>query len=103
MLREAVALRLKSAARIDEPTSAWVDRWRPIMIATVHLHTLTGEQLLTVEGHDFDPFVTLTVRDRSVHLTRDQARMAGDALRAIALTAIDEYFVRDDVDRADYS
>jgi hypothetical protein len=49
------------------------------MIATVHFHTPTGEQLLTVEGRDFDPFVTLTVRDYSVHLTRDQARMAGDA------------------------
>jgi hypothetical protein len=63
------------------------------MIATVHLHTVTGEQLLTVQGQDFDPFVTLTVRDRSVELTRDQARMAGEALRAVALTAVDEYFV----------
>jgi hypothetical protein len=72
------------------------------MIATVRLHTPAGEQLLTVEGHDFDPFVTLTVRDHSVHLTRDQARMAGDALRAIALTAVDEYFAGDDVDRTDH-
>lgn len=60
------------------------------MIATVRLHTPTGEQLLILEGHDFDPFVTLTVRDCSVHLTRDQARMAGDALRAIALTSPDD-------------
>jgi hypothetical protein len=61
------------------------------MIATVRLHTPAGEQLLTVEGHDFDPFVTLTVRDYSVHLTRDQARMAADALRALALTATDPF------------
>ena len=63
------------------------------MIAAVRFQTVTGENLLTVQGHDFDPFVTLTVRDCSVELTRDQARMAGDALRAVALTAIDEYFV----------
>jgi len=62
------------------------------MIATVHLHTPAGEQLLSVEGNDFDAFITLTVQDRSVHLTRDQARMAGEALRAIAMTDVDEYF-----------
>ena len=64
------------------------------MIATVHLHTTTGEHLLSVHGRDFDPFVRLTFRGCSVDLTRDQARMAGDALRAAALTAIDEQFVR---------
>jgi hypothetical protein len=63
------------------------------MIATVHLHTTSGEYLLTVQAHDFDPFITLTVRGCSVDLTRDQAHMAGDALRAAALTAIDEQFV----------
>jgi hypothetical protein len=66
---------------------------RDEMIATVHLHTTTGEHLLSVQGHDFDPFVTLSVRGCSVDLTRDQARMASDALRAVALTAIDEQFV----------
>jgi hypothetical protein len=63
------------------------------MIATVHLHTTTGEQLLSVQGHNFDPFVTLTLRGCSVDLTRDQARMASDALRAAALTAEDEQLV----------
>ena len=63
------------------------------MIATVHLHTTTGEHLLSVQGHDLDPFVTLSVRGSSVDLTRDQARMASDALRAVALTAVDEQFV----------
>jgi hypothetical protein len=63
------------------------------MIATVRLHTTTGEHLLSVQGHNFDPFVTLTVRGCSVDLTRDQARMASDALRAAALTAKDEQFV----------
>jgi len=62
------------------------------MIATVHLQTATGEHLLSVQGYDFDPFVTLTVRGCSVDLTRDQARMVGDALRAVALTAVDEQF-----------
>ena len=60
------------------------------MIATVHIHTTSGEHLLTVRGHDFDPFVTLTIRGCAVDLTRDQARMTSDALRAIALTAVDE-------------
>ena len=63
------------------------------MIASVHVHTTAGEHLLSVQAHDFDPFVTLTLRDSSVDLTRDQARMASDALRAAALTAIDEHFV----------
>jgi hypothetical protein len=63
------------------------------MIATVHLYTTTGEHLLSVQGHDFDPFVTLSVRGYSLDLTRDQARMASDALRAVALTAVDEQFV----------
>ena len=63
------------------------------MIATAHLHTTTGEHLLSVQGHDFDPFVTLSVRGCSLDLTRDQARMASDALRAGALTAVDEQFV----------
>ena len=63
------------------------------MNATVHLHTTTGEHLLSVQGHDFDPFVRLTLRGCSVDLTRDQARMASDALRAAALTAVDEQFV----------
>lgn len=56
------------------------------MIATVRLSTFTGEDLLTVQAYDEDPYVTLTVRRHSVDLTRDQARQAADALRACALT-----------------
>jgi len=63
------------------------------MIATVQIQTTCGEHLLSVKGHDFDPFVTLTVRGCSVDLTRDQARMASDALRAAALAAVDEQFL----------
>ena len=59
------------------------------MIASVFLHTVTGEELLTVQAHDLDPYVTVTIRQYSVDLTRDQARRAADALRACALTAID--------------
>jgi hypothetical protein len=43
-------------------------------------------------GDDFDPFVRLTLRGCSVDLTRDQARMASDALRAAALATVDEQF-----------
>lgn len=59
------------------------------MIASVHLSTVTGENLLTVQANDLDPYITLTVRQHSVDLTRDQARQAADALRACALTAVD--------------
>lgn len=60
------------------------------MIATVQIQTTTGEHLLTVQGYDLGPYVTLTLRGCSTDLTRDQARMAGDALRAAALTTTDE-------------
>ena len=63
------------------------------MIASVHLSTVTGEDLLAVQANDFDPYITLTVRQHSVDLTRDQARQAADALRACALTAVDGTFV----------
>lgn len=56
------------------------------MIATFYLSTVAGEDLLTVQAHDGDPYVTLTVRQHSVDLTRDEARKAADALRACALT-----------------
>ncbi|MDQ4009151.1 MAG: hypothetical protein M3228_00240 [Actinomycetota bacterium] len=62
------------------------------MIASVHLSTVTGEDLLTVQANDLDPYITLTVRQHSVDLTRDQARQAADALRACALTAVDATF-----------
>jgi hypothetical protein len=62
------------------------------MIASIHLSTVTGEELLTVHANDLDPYVTLAVRQHSVDLTRDQARQAADALRACAMTAIDVKF-----------
>ena len=62
------------------------------MIASVHLSTVTGEDLLAVQANDLDPYITLTIRQHSVDLTRDQARQAADALRACALTAVDATF-----------
>jgi sulfopyruvate decarboxylase TPP-binding subunit len=62
------------------------------VIASVRLSAVTGEELLTVLASDFDPYVTLTVRQHSVNLTRDQARQAADALRSCALTATDATF-----------
>ncbi|MGH3767526.1 MAG: hypothetical protein ACRDS0_14435 [Pseudonocardiaceae bacterium] len=56
------------------------------MIASVYLSTVTGEELLTVQAHDFDPYVTVTIRQQSVDLTRDEARRVADALRACSLT-----------------
>jgi hypothetical protein len=56
------------------------------MIASFYLSTVTGEELLSVQAHDRDPYVTLTIRGHSVDLTRDEARKAADALRAGALT-----------------
>lgn len=62
------------------------------MIASVYLSTVTDEKLFTVQAHDLDPYVTVTIRQHSVDLTRDQARRAADALRACTLTAIDTEF-----------
>jgi hypothetical protein len=56
------------------------------MIAAFYLSTVAGEQLLTVQANDLDPYVTFTIRGHSVDLTRDEARKAADALRACALT-----------------
>ncbi|MDQ3905821.1 MAG: hypothetical protein M3300_10360 [Actinomycetota bacterium] len=57
------------------------------MFASVRLTTVTGEQLLTVQANDLDPYVMLTIGRHSVALTREQAHQAADALRACALTA----------------
>jgi hypothetical protein len=78
---EAESARLTPAAQKEK-----------IMIASVQLSTVTGEHLLAVQANDLDPYITLTVRQHSLHLTRDQARQAADALRACALTAIDDEF-----------
>lgn len=63
-----------------------------IVIASVQISTVTGEHLLSVQANDLDPYITLTVRQHSVYLTRDQARQAADALRACALSAVDDEF-----------
>jgi hypothetical protein len=63
-----------------------------IVIASIYLNTVTGEKLCAVHAHDLNPYVTLTVGQRSVDLTRGQARQAGDALRVCARTAIDAEF-----------
>ncbi len=57
------------------------------MSASVYIETLSGEPLVRVEAHDFDPYLTLTVVGHIVVLTRDEARRVSDALRAVALTA----------------
>jgi hypothetical protein len=57
------------------------------MFASVRLTTITGEQLLTVQANDLDPYVVLTLGQHTVALTRKQAHQAADALRACALTA----------------
>ncbi len=56
------------------------------MTASVYIGTPTGEQLVQVVAGDCDPYLTLTVGDYTVALTRDEARRISDALRAAALT-----------------
>jgi hypothetical protein len=63
-----------------------------IVIASVHLSTVTDKELLTVHANDFDPYIALTVPQHSVDHTCDQARQVADALRACALTATDATF-----------
>ncbi len=59
------------------------------MIASVFIETSSGEPLVQVEAYDLDPYLTLTVAQHTVALTRDEARRVSDALRAVALTAED--------------
>jgi hypothetical protein len=61
------------------------------MIATVRLHSGDGEELLIVRADDFVPFVSVTLRGQTVDLTVDQARMAGDALRAAFIVAVGDW------------
>lgn len=60
-----------------------------MMIASVFIETVRGEPLVRVEANDLDPYLTLTVTQHTVALTRDEARRVSDALRAVALTAVD--------------
>ncbi|MGH3971980.1 MAG: hypothetical protein ACRDS9_01440 [Pseudonocardiaceae bacterium] len=57
------------------------------MIASIFIETSRGEPLVQVEAYDLDPYLTLTVAQHTVALTRDEARRVSDALRAAALTA----------------
>lgn len=59
------------------------------MIASV---LLTAQQVLTVRGVDHDPFLTVTIGEWSIDLTRNEARQAADALRAAAMSDIDDLF-----------
>lgn len=59
------------------------------MTATVQIGTVVGEPLVAV-AYDRSPYVSLTVRGQVVALTRDEARRVADALRACAMTAVDE-------------
>jgi hypothetical protein len=45
------------------------------------------EEIMTVTGDGSHPFIELAVRGREILLTRSEARMASDALRALALNA----------------
>lgn len=56
------------------------------MTASVYIGTPTGEQLVRVVVGDCYSYMTLTVGDHTVALTRDEARRISDALRAVALT-----------------
>jgi hypothetical protein len=51
-----------------------------------------AEEVMTVAGDRCRPFIELTIRDREVLLTRTEARMASDALRALALLEHDDDF-----------
>jgi hypothetical protein len=53
--------------------------------ATVAISTSTGSEILTVSVNDYDPFVTLAVRDVTIQLTRDECRTVSDALRAASV------------------
>lgn len=59
------------------------------MIATVQIGDVTGEVLVAI-AYGRDPSVSLIVRNHTVHLTRDEARRAADALVAVALTEADD-------------
>jgi hypothetical protein len=62
------------------------------MRATVYLGGGAASEVMTVSGEKGDPFVILTVRDREVMLSRSEARMASDALRALALLGHEAHF-----------
>jgi hypothetical protein len=62
------------------------------MRATVYIGGGAASEVMTVTGEKGDPFVVLAVRDREVLLSRSEARMASDALRALALLGDELHF-----------
>jgi hypothetical protein len=62
------------------------------MKATVYIGGGAASEVMTVTGEKGDPFVVLAVRDREVLLSRSEARMASDALRALALLGDEVHF-----------
>jgi hypothetical protein len=57
------------------------------MKATLRIGGGATEEIMTVKGDRSHPFIELVVRGREILLTRTEARMASDALRALALNA----------------
>ena len=55
------------------------------MIALARVCSSTGQELLTVHVEDHDPYVTLTLRNVRLELTRTESRHVADALRAASL------------------
>ncbi len=55
------------------------------MKAIVAISTSAGPEILAVNVDHYDPFAVLTVRDRTIQLTRDECRRIADALRAASL------------------
>jgi len=55
------------------------------MKAYVAIYSSTGQETLTVNVDDYDPFIVLTVRNVTVQLTRNEGRQVSDALRAAAI------------------
>lgn len=56
------------------------------MKAIVSVCTGAGQEPFVVQADDMLPFLRIQFRDVTVDLTRDEARMVSDALRAAALT-----------------
>ena len=57
------------------------------MIALATVCSSTGREVLTVHVEDYDPYITLTVRNTRLELTRTESRLVADALRAASLRA----------------
>ena len=62
------------------------------MKAIVRIGGGATEEIMTVTDDRSRPFIELTVRDREILLSKTEARMVSDALRALALVAQVEHF-----------